>query len=63
MAPEKVGKHGVNLHPKAWKALRRLAFHEGTTVSEQVRLAVDEYLARRVKGWQGIKRAAGRGPA
>ncbi len=63
MAPEKVGKRGVNLRPSAWEALRRLAFEERTTVSEQVRLAVDEYLARRVKGRQGTKRGDGRRPA
>ncbi len=63
MAEEKVGKRGVNLRPSDWEKLRRLAFHKGTTVSAQVRLAVDEYLDRQVKGRQGIKRAARRGPA
>ncbi len=47
MATEKVGKRGVNVHPSQWEALRRLAFEERTTVSEQVRRAVAEYMKRR----------------
>ncbi len=50
MAPEKVGKRGVNLRPSEWEELRRLAFDEKTTVSAQVRRAVAEYLKRRRKG-------------
>ena len=46
MATEKVGKRGVNVHPSEWEALRRLAFEERTTVSEQVRRAVAEYMKR-----------------
>ncbi len=47
MAQEKVGKRGVNLRPSQWEALRRLAFEERTTVSEQVRRTVGEYVKRR----------------
>lgn len=51
--PLKTGEHirggNVNLYPRAWEALRELAFRERTTISEQVRQAVDEYLARRAK--------------
>ena len=53
MAP--AGKRGecvegrnVNLHPSTWEALRRRAFEERTTISEQVRRAVAEYLAMRL---------------
>ena len=49
MPLEKVGKRVVNLRPSDWQALRRLAFEEGTTVSEQVRRAIAEYLKRRQK--------------
>jgi hypothetical protein len=42
----------VNLCPSSWDALRELAFRERTTVSEQLRRAVDEYLARKRKGGQ-----------
>lgn len=51
--PLKTGEHirggNVNLYPREWEALRRLAFEERTTISEQVRRAVDEYLVRRAK--------------
>jgi hypothetical protein len=36
----------VNLHPSTWEALRVRAFEERTTISEQVRRAVAEYLGR-----------------
>jgi hypothetical protein len=36
----------INVHPSAWDALRRLAYEQRTTVSEQVRRAVDAYLAK-----------------
>ncbi len=49
MPSEKVEKRGVNLYPSEWQALRRLAFEQGTTVSEQVRRAIAEYLKRRSK--------------
>ena len=49
MPSEKVEKRGVNLYPSEWQALRRLAFEQGTTVSEQVRRAIAEYLKRRQK--------------
>ena len=49
--PLKTGEHirggNINLYPREWEALRELAFRERTTISEQVRRAVDEYLARR----------------
>lgn len=44
---ERVRGAKLNLHPSTWEALRRLAFEERTTISEQVRRAVDEYLAKR----------------
>ncbi len=44
---ERVQGWNVNFLPSTWEALRRLAFEERTTISEQVRRAVDEYLARR----------------
>ena len=47
----------VNLHPSTWEALRVRAFEERTTISEQVRRAMADYLgakqmlrARRKKG-------------
>jgi len=40
----------LNLHPSLWEALRRLAFREHTTISDQVRVVVPQYLARRAKG-------------
>lgn len=46
---ERVKGMNVNFLPSAWEALRELAFRERTTISEQVRRAVDEYLARRAK--------------
>jgi len=46
---ERVRGAKLNLHPSTWEALRRLAFRERTTVSEQARRAVDEYLVRRQK--------------
>jgi hypothetical protein len=46
---ERVHGWNVNFLPSTWEALRRLAFEERTTISEQVRRAVDEYLARRMK--------------
>lgn len=44
---ERVKGGNVNLHPSTWEALRRRAFEERTTISEQVRRAVAAYLARR----------------
>ncbi len=49
MVSEKVEKRGVNLYPSEWQELRRLAFEQGTTVSEQVRRAIGEYLKRQRK--------------
>jgi len=46
---ERVHGWNVNFLPSTWEALRRLAFEERTTISEQVRRAVDEYFARRRK--------------
>jgi hypothetical protein len=48
-ADERMQGWNVNFHPSTWEALRRIAFEERTTVSFQVRRAVDEYLARRRK--------------
>ena len=48
--PERVKGGNVNLHPSTWEALRRRAFEERTTISEQVRRAVAEYLAKRLPG-------------
>jgi len=50
---ERVQGWNVNFLPSTWEALRRLAFEERTTISEQVRRAVQEYLARRKKGKAG----------
>jgi hypothetical protein len=36
----------VNFHPSVWEALRGRAFEERTTISEQVRRAVDAYLQK-----------------
>jgi hypothetical protein len=44
---ERVQGWNVNFLPSTWEALRRLAFEQRTTISEQVRRAVDEYLAKR----------------
>ena len=41
---ERVKGGNVNLHPSTWEQLRRRAFEERTTISEQVRRAVAEYL-------------------
>ena len=41
---ERVKGGNVNLHPSTWEALRRRAFEERTTISEQVRRAVAKYL-------------------
>ncbi len=46
---EHVRGMNVNFHPSVWEALRGRAFAERTTISEQVRRAVDQYLARRQK--------------
>ena len=41
----------LNLHPSTWEALRKLAYVQRTTLSEQARRAVDVYLAtQRPKG-------------
>ncbi len=48
----------VNLHPSTWEALRRLAFEERTTVSAQVRRAVDEYLKKRKGNRKEVRRPA-----
>ena len=48
-ADERMQGWNVNFHPSTWEALRRIAFEERTTVSFQVRRAVDEFLARRRK--------------
>ncbi len=47
---ERVEGRNVNLHPSTWEALRRRAFEERTTVSEQVRRALARYLAAKGKG-------------
>jgi hypothetical protein len=52
---ERVQGWNVNFLPSTWEALRRLAFEERTTISEQVRRAVDKYLAQRAKGRKGVK--------
>ncbi len=44
---ERVRGAKLNLHPSTLEALRRLAFRERTTMSEQVRRAVEQFLARR----------------
>lgn len=41
---EHVKGRTVNLAPTAWEALRRRAFEERTTISEQIRRAVAAYL-------------------
>ena len=43
---ERMKGYNVNFPPSVWEALRRRAFAERTTVSAQVRLAVDQYLGR-----------------
>ena len=43
---ERVKGGNVNLHPSTWEALRVRAFQERTTISEQVRRAVRDYLAK-----------------
>jgi len=53
---ERVQGWNVNFLPSTWEALRRRAFEERTTISEQVRRAVDGYLQRRRRdGKKGIK--------
>ena len=44
---ERVEGRNVNLHPSTCEALRTRAFEERTTISEQVRRAVADYLGRR----------------
>ncbi len=48
--PERVKGGNVNLHPSTWEALRRRAFLERTTISEQVRRALAGYLSKREPG-------------
>ena len=52
---ERVRGAKLNLHPFTFEALRRLAFRERTTISEQVRVAVDQYLARQAKGKKAVR--------
>jgi len=47
---ERVKGGNVNLHPSTWEALRIRAFEERTTISEQVRRAVADHLAKRLPG-------------
>ena len=47
---EHVRGWNVNLHPSTWEALRVRAFEERTTISEQVRRAVADHLAKRLRG-------------
>jgi hypothetical protein len=47
---ERVGKRRVNLRPSEWEALRQLAFDDRTTISEQIRRAVDKYVRWRQAG-------------
>lgn len=47
---ERVEGRNVNLHGSTWEALRVRAFQERTTISEQVRRAAAEYLAKRLPG-------------
>lgn len=44
---ERIRGCGVNFLPSTWEALRRLAFEQRTTISEQVRRAVADYLEKR----------------
>ncbi len=46
---EKVEKHKVNLTPSQHQVLRNLAYDEQTTISFQIRRAVDRYLKWRMK--------------
>ncbi len=46
---ENVSGTRINLHPSIRERLRVLAFAERTTISEQVRRAVEAYLTRRRK--------------
>ena len=46
---ERMKGFNVNFPPSVWEALRRRAFEEHTTVSAQVRLAVERYLERKMK--------------
>jgi len=50
---ERVRGGNVNLHPSTWEALRIRAFEERTTISEQVRRAVRDYLTKRSPGRMG----------
>ena len=43
---EKTIRRQVRVRPSQWLALQRLAFRRGTSVSEQVRLALAQYLRR-----------------
>lgn len=54
---ERMKGWNVNLYPSVWEELRRLAFEERTTISEQVRRAVDQYLAPR----RSVRRAPKKG--
>ena len=42
---ENVETHRINLHPSVWQELRRRAFQEETSVSQQIRRILDEALA------------------
>lgn len=55
---ERVKGGNVNLHPSTWEALRVRAFRERTTISEQVRRAVAEYLRGKRQGQvrKGVQR-------
>jgi hypothetical protein len=56
---ERVEGRNVNLHPSTWEALRVRAFRERTTISEQVRRAVADYLgAKQTLRARGKKGAA-----
>lgn len=56
---ERVEGRNVNLHPSTWEALRVRAFEERTTISEQVRRAVADYLgAKQTLRARGKKGAA-----
>jgi hypothetical protein len=52
---ERVQGWNVNFFPSTWEALRRRAFEERTTISAQVRKAVDSYLAAGRKKGGGKK--------
>jgi len=44
--PENTILRRVKVRPSQWLALERLAFRRGTSVNEQVRLALAQYLRR-----------------